>query len=71
MFLPQQLTTTQKRILAEFLANLSVGWFVASIVTPLLDTRRIPVESIFLTGIGLALSVMLLNWSLIIAKDLE
>lgn len=65
------LSSGQRKIIAEFLANLALAWLVASIIGPVLDpsinlTNRLPSMTL---GSGFAVGAMLA--SLLIAKGLN
>lgn len=70
MFLPDNPTSSQKRVLSEFFTNLSVAWFVATVISPIISPGRDLGESVLIIVIGMAFTFAHLNSALKISKDI-
>lgn len=65
-----KLTSLQKQILAEFLANLAIVWIAAGIITPIFDqTNTFNKQVIYNISTAMLASATLIGISLKVAKE--
>lgn len=64
-------TIGQKKILAEFLANLSIAWIVASVISPFFSIQKDVIDTLPRMILGIILSIFFINLSLFLAKEVK